>query len=67
MLQFPVVNRLPDEGKVVGSVVDGSLIDEMLRLTPAERLRLNDRMAAQALKLQEAFSALQGRWPSRAS
>lgn len=35
--------------------VDGTLIDEMLRLTPAQRLRQNDRMAGLAFQLREAF------------
>jgi hypothetical protein len=45
--------------------VDTSLIDEMLRLSPAERLRQNDRMAALAAKLQGAFSAHQREWQNR--
>ena len=45
--------------------VDASLIDEMLLLSPAERLRQNDRMAALAAKLQGAFSALQKEWQNR--
>ena len=45
--------------------VDTSLIDEMLRLSPAERLRQNDRMAALAMKLREAFSGRQGEWSNR--
>jgi hypothetical protein len=52
------------EGKVA-STVDVSLIEEMLRMSPAERLRLNDRMATLATKLQEAFSIRQTQWPSR--
>lgn len=35
--------------------VDDTLIDEMLRLTPVERLRQNDRAATTATKLREAF------------
>ena len=45
--------------------VDTSLIEEMLRLSPAERLRQNDRMAALAAKLQGAFSAHQKAWQNR--
>jgi hypothetical protein len=41
--------------------VDVTLIDEMLRLTPTERLRQNDRMAALAAKLREAFMIRDGR------
>ncbi len=37
--------------------VDGTLIDEMLRLSPAERLRQNDRMATLAAELRKAFGA----------
>jgi hypothetical protein len=36
--------------------VDVSLIDEMLRLTPAERLRQNDRTASLAARLRQAFA-----------
>ncbi len=34
--------------------VDTTLIDEMLRLTPTERLRLHDRVLATARLLREA-------------
>jgi hypothetical protein len=37
----------------------------MLRMSPAERLRQNDRMAALAMKLREAFSGRQGEWSNR--
>jgi len=47
--------------------VDTTLIDEMLRLSPAERLRLNDRMASLATKLRQAFSERQSQWPKRES
>lgn len=40
--------------------VDVSLIDEMLRLTPAERLRQNDRAAALVAALQAAFVEANG-------
>jgi hypothetical protein len=52
-----------DEAETAG--VDVSLIDEMLRLTPAERLRQNDRMATLAAKLRAAFETGAARWPSR--
>jgi hypothetical protein len=45
--------------------VDTSLIDEMLRLSPAERLRQNDRAASLALKLRAAFSARKEEWANR--
>jgi hypothetical protein len=48
-----------------GSGVDLTLIDEMLRLTPLERLRQNDRMAALAVELRDAFAARNARWPNR--
>jgi hypothetical protein len=44
------------DDEVERPLVDGSLIDEMLRLSPVERLRQNDRMAALAAKLTEAFA-----------
>jgi len=47
--------------------VDTSLIDEMLLLSAAERLRQNDRMASLAVKLKEAFSGRQAPWPNRES
>jgi hypothetical protein len=46
--------------------VDVTLIDEMLRLTPAERLAQNDRAAALATRLQAAFAAEAESWPTRA-
>jgi hypothetical protein len=45
--------------------VDLTLIDEMLRMTPAERLRQNDRMAALATRLREAFEGAKAPWPNR--
>ncbi len=38
-------------------LVDGSLIDAMLDLTPAERLRLNDRMIQTIEELRDAVAA----------
>ena len=43
------------------------LIDEMLRMSPSERLRQNDRMAALAGKLREAFLAGEREWRARTS
>jgi hypothetical protein len=37
----------------------------MLRLTPLERLRQNDRMAALVVELSDAFAARKTRWPTR--
>jgi hypothetical protein len=51
-----VVHEAREDDETVNGAVDASLIDEMLKLSPIERLRLNDRMAALASKLQEAFS-----------
>ena len=62
-----MMRGMPDAQVLPEAPVDTSLIDEMLRLSPIERLRLNDRMAALATKLQEAVSGRQGRWPNRAS
>ncbi len=52
----------PDEAPLA---VDVSLIDEMLRLTPAERLRQNDRVASLAVRLREAFGVRDAEWPNR--
>jgi hypothetical protein len=43
-------------------VVDASLIEDMLRLTPLQRLHQNDRAAALAVSLQEAFSRQGEAW-----
>jgi hypothetical protein len=59
MLRSTVMDGPRDEREPAQGGVDASLIDEMLRLSPAERLRLNDRMAALATKLQEAFARSQ--------
>jgi hypothetical protein len=56
MLRSSLMDGARDERESAQSGVDGSLIDEMLQLSPAERLRLNDRMATLATKLQEAFA-----------
>ena len=37
------------------ALVDSSLIDEMLRLTPEERLLQNDRMIRTIMELRDAF------------
>ena len=55
----------PDEGAAASAAVDVSLIDEMLRLSPAERLRQNDRMASLVAKLQAAFTGRKGPWRNR--
>jgi hypothetical protein len=52
-----------NSGLVVTPGVDLTLIDEMLRLSPEQRLRQNDRMAALAVDLQEAFAAGANGWP----
>ena len=55
-----------DEREGAAASVDVTLIDEMLRLSPSERLRQNDRAATLAARLQVAFSAKAGTWPNRA-
>lgn len=52
-----------DEHRAGAAPVDLTLIDEMLRLSPADRLRQNDRAAALAARLQAAFSAKAEPWP----
>jgi hypothetical protein len=58
-----------DEGEQGSEVescsVDVTLIDEMLRLSPIERLRQNDRVASLAAKLRAAFDSSAARWPTR--
>lgn len=41
--------------QVMSPEVDETLIDEMLKLTPLERLRLHDRMVATARELRAGF------------
>jgi hypothetical protein len=41
--------------RVSESLVDISLIDEMLRMSPEERLLLNDRMIRTIMELRDAF------------
>src|SRR4051794_32428224 len=43
------------------------LIEATLRMSPPERLRQNDRMAALAVKLSEAFVARETAWKIRGS
>ena len=57
--------ELPAEPTAEPVAVDTSLIDEMLRLPPAERLRQNDRAATLALKLRAAFAVRQEKWSNR--
>ena len=56
----------PGDAETAGAV-DVGLIDEMLRLPPSERLRQNDRMAALAAKLRQAFLAKEREWKARTS
>jgi hypothetical protein len=55
------------EGAPSDAGADVGLIDEMLRMSPSERLRQNDRMAALAVKLREAFAMKDGAWKIRGS
>jgi hypothetical protein len=57
-----VRDELPVEA-VEGVEVDVTLIDAALRMTPVERLRLNDRMATLVAKLRDAFDR-KDRWKS---
>jgi hypothetical protein len=41
-------------------LVDDGLIDEMLRLTPEERLRQNDALLRTLLELEEGVAAARG-------
>ena len=58
-----------EEEKKTTVDVDVTLIDEMLRLTPKQRLEQNDRMATLAVRLRRAFAAGSEKpgWPSRDS
>jgi hypothetical protein len=52
------VQEIGADGDMSGemeSLVDISLIDEMLRLSPEERLLLNDRMIRTIMELRDAF------------
>jgi hypothetical protein len=62
-------NDQADESRSSPAGVDGTLIDEMLRLSPKQRLEQNDRMAALAVRLQRAVAAENRRdgWKSPAS
>ena len=44
--------------------VDVTLIEEMLRLTPAQRLRQNDRVASLATRLRQAFAGRNAECPN---
>jgi hypothetical protein len=46
--------------------VDATLVSEMLRMTPEQRLRENDRALATALELRRAFAARADHTPHRA-
>jgi hypothetical protein len=61
-------DQLPDEAEADVAVdADVGLIDEMLRMSPSDRLRQNDRMAALAAKLRGAFLAKEREWKARTS
>jgi nitrous oxidase accessory protein NosD len=46
-----------DGGGETESLVDTGLIDEMLCLSPEERLLLNDRLIRTIVELQDAFQS----------
>lgn len=52
--------RARDESDGGAVAVDVTLIDEMLRLTPKQRLEQNDRMATLAVRLRRAFEGRAG-------
>jgi hypothetical protein len=54
----------PPGGTETEATVDVSLIDEMLRMSPSERLRQNDRMAALTAKLR-ALTKVNARYRGR--
>jgi len=47
-----------------GDAVDATLIEEMLRLSPEERLRQNDRSIAAIEELRRAFQARRANDPT---
>jgi len=53
--------QIDPDGDVPGTMdalVDTSLIDEMLRLSPEERLLQNDRMIRTIMELRDAFRSI---------
>ena len=53
-----MASKTKDAGQIEKAVVvDTSLVDAMLRLTPEERLRQNDRMLRTIKDLRDAFAA----------
>jgi hypothetical protein len=58
----PEGTTVPDAAE--GEAVDASLVDAMLRLTPEERLRQNDRMLRTIKDLRDAFAAARADDPS---
>jgi hypothetical protein len=54
-----------DRVKETRPLVDASLIQEMLRLSPEERLLQNDRTIATIEELRRAFAARQPDAPAR--
>ena len=48
-----------------GAFADPTLIDEMLALTPEERLRLNDRLARTIQELRDGIAAAGPHDPAR--
>lgn len=69
MVNSPDIDGVPAASSA--PAVDVTLIDEMLQLTPRQRLEQNDRMAALAAKLQSAFQSASGKvsdgWSNPAS
>ena len=49
--------RAQDSGASEAALVDESLIDAMMALSPEERLRLNDRMVRTVLLLRQGWEA----------
>ena len=49
--------RVQDSGASESALVDESLIEVMMALSPEERLRLNDRMVRTVLLLRQGWEA----------
>ena len=56
-MSFPDPQPEPPAASPLRGVVDETLVDMLLAMSPEERLRLNDRMALTILELRHGFAA----------
>lgn len=64
-MSFPDPQPEPADTTPLQGVVDETLLDALLAMSPEERLRLNDRLALTIQELRHGFAAAEPHDPAR--